>query len=43
MDADSIAELFHAFGPVLVKRMFGGYGVYCGEVMFALVADGSEG
>lgn len=40
MDADSIAELFHAFGPVLVKRMFGGYGVYCGEVMFALVADG---
>ena len=27
-------------GPVFAKRMFGGYGIYCGEAMFALVANG---
>jgi DNA transformation protein len=35
-----IEELFSAFGPVRVRRMFGGAGVYAAGVMFALVADG---
>lgn len=40
MDADSIRDLFSAFGPVAIRRMFGGMGIYAGETMFALVADG---
>ncbi|ODR99163.1 hypothetical protein AUC68_03825 [Methyloceanibacter methanicus] len=27
------------FGPVAIRRMFGGAGVYAGQVMFALIAD----
>lgn len=34
-----VQELFDGLGPVRVKRMFGGLGVYAGEVMFALVDD----
>ena len=34
---DFVQELFEGLGPVRVKRMFGGLGVYAGEVMFALV------
>jgi DNA transformation protein len=37
---DDIRELFAAFGTVMVRRMFGGAGVYAGETMFALVHDG---
>lgn len=40
MDADSIAELFAAFGPVRCRRMFGGTGIYAGDLMFALEAGG---
>ena len=40
MDADAVAELFAVFGPVRCKRMFGGLGIYAGELMFGLVADG---
>ncbi len=40
MDEDAIADLFGAFGPVAVRRMFGGLGLYADGVMFALVADG---
>lgn len=32
-------ELLGAVGPVAARRMFGGYGVYCDGVMFALIAD----
>lgn len=32
-------EVFEQFGPVRARRMFGGYGIYSGDVMFALVAD----
>ena len=39
MDADFSRELFAEFGPVQVRRMFGGLGIYAGGVMFALVAD----
>jgi DNA transformation protein len=35
-----IRELFAAFGAVVVRRMFGGAGIYAGETMFALVHDG---
>jgi DNA transformation protein and related proteins len=40
MDADAIADLFAPLGPVRVRRMFGGQGVYRGELMFALEASG---
>jgi len=32
-------ELFAGLGPVGVRRMFGGAGVYGGDVMFALIDD----
>jgi len=40
VDADDIRDLFSAFGPVVVRRMFGGAGIYADGAMFALVADG---
>ena len=39
-DADHVRELFTAFGPVTVKRMFGGAGIYAGPTMFAIAVDG---
>jgi len=39
-ELDHIRELFAAFGPVLIRRMFGGAGIYADATMFALVADG---
>jgi DNA transformation protein len=33
-------ELFAALGPVEVKRMFGGAGVWAGGAMFALIDEG---
>jgi DNA transformation protein len=32
-------ELLGAAGRVAARRMFGGYGLYCDGVMFALIAD----
>ena len=40
MTADDIQELFSAFGTVVVRRMFGGAGIYSDGTMLALVADG---
>jgi DNA transformation protein len=37
---DDIVELFSVFGPVTVRRMFGGAGIYADGTMFGLVADG---
>jgi DNA transformation protein and related proteins len=37
---DDIVELFSAFGPVTVRRMFGGAGIYADDTMFGLIADG---
>ena len=37
---DDIRELFRAFGPVEVRRMFGGAGLYAGGTMFAILDDG---
>jgi DNA transformation protein len=38
-DPDAVRELFSAFGPVTVRRMFGGAGIYADGVMFALIVD----
>ena len=40
MTADDIQELFSAFGVVVVRRMFGGAGIYADGTMFGLVANG---
>lgn len=40
MDAAAVAELFAPVVAVRTRRMFGGLGVYTGEVMFALAFDG---
>ena len=41
MAPDDIVELFSVFGPVTVRRMFGGAGIYADGTMFALIADGA--
>jgi len=38
---DHLQEIFGPLGPVSVRRMFGGVGVFYGDVMFAL-ATGDE-
>lgn len=40
MDRESLEDLFRPFGPVNIKRMFGGLGVFADGMMFALVAYG---
>jgi DNA transformation protein len=35
---DDIRDLFAAFGPVTVRRMFSGAGIYADGLMFGLVA-----
>lgn len=40
MDPDAIRDLFASLGPIRIRRMFGGQGIYLGEAMFALAADG---
>ncbi len=41
MDPEFIRELFAPFGPVTVKRMFGGAGIWSDGLMFGLVFDGA--
>jgi DNA transformation protein and related proteins len=41
LDAEFIRELFAPFGPVTVKRMFGGAGIWSDGLMFGLVFDGA--
>jgi DNA transformation protein len=36
---DFIQEQFSGFGPVTVRRMFGGAGIFSDGLMFALIAD----
>jgi DNA transformation protein and related proteins len=40
LDPDVIHELFASFGPVSVRRLFGGAGLYANGVMFGLVSRG---
>jgi DNA transformation protein and related proteins len=40
MDHETAAELFAAFGPVDVRRMFSGFGIYAEDVCFALYLRG---
>jgi DNA transformation protein len=40
MDAEGLKALFEPFGPVTVRRMFGGAGVYAEGLCFAIEADG---
>jgi DNA transformation protein len=39
-DADFISDLFSEFGPVSVRRMFGGAGISVDGATFAIVFDG---
>lgn len=32
-------EIFELFGPITARKMFGGYGIYHGGLMFGLVSD----
>jgi DNA transformation protein and related proteins len=41
VDPQFISDLFAPFGPVVVRRMFGGAGIYREGLMFALVFDGA--
>ncbi len=41
MDPEFIRESFAPFGPVTVKRMFGGAGIWSDGLMFGLVFDGA--
>lgn len=36
LDRDAIADLFSSFGPVSIRRMFSGFGVYSDGICFAL-------
>lgn len=40
MDNERIAELFSGLGPVSIRRMFGGKGIYLDGVIFALDLGG---
>ncbi len=41
MDRDFLLDLFAAFGPVILRRMFSGYGVSRDGINFALVLRGA--
>ena len=34
-----VRDLFEGLGPIQIKRMFGGAGVYLGDAMFALIYE----
>ena len=40
LDRDYLEDLFAPFGPITVRRMFGGQGVRFDDLMIALVSDG---
>jgi DNA transformation protein len=41
VDPEFIVELFAPFGPVTVRRLFGGAGLFAEGLMFGLVFDGA--
>lgn len=34
-----VKDLFAPFGDIIVKKMFGGAGVYCDDLFFAIIGD----
>jgi DNA transformation protein and related proteins len=40
-EREHVRDLFAGVGPVEVRRMFGGAGVYLGDACFALLVDGA--
>ena len=38
-DARRFDDLFHHFGRIAVRRMFGGEGIFVGELMIGIVVD----
>ena len=40
IDPEYLRDLFSSFGPIGIRRMFGGQGLYADDLMFGLVADG---
>jgi len=40
MDAEGLKALFEPFGPITVKRMFGGSGIYAEGLCFAIELKG---
>ena len=40
MDDDLIRDLFEGLGPVTIRRMFGGQGIYHKDLIIAVVVDG---
>ena len=40
MDNEHIAEIFQSLGPVTIRKMFGGKGVYCDGRILAVVYKG---
>lgn len=36
---DHVCELLAPLGPIRAKRMFGAWGLYCGEAFFAIIDD----
>ena len=38
---DKNLELFQPFGDIRIRKMFGGAGVYCDDLFFALLNDGA--
>jgi DNA transformation protein len=40
MDRETAAELFSAFGPIDVRRMFSGFGLYADDVCFGIFLRG---
>jgi len=39
MDDDLLRDLFASVGPITIRRMFGGQGVYCAHGIFAVVVS----
>jgi len=39
MDAHRLDDLFLEFGPIMLRRFFGGEGIYAGEIMIGMVFD----
>lgn len=37
--SEFVKEVFAPFGSISVRKMFGGAGVYCDELFFAIIAD----